>query len=77
MANAGVHIVSLGVNLFAVDWPELMHLPGFLKRFITPIIKAARGKQELPFFSLLAYAKWRKDVGEEEAKKWKIKYYKV
>ncbi|EEA06619.1 DNA gyrase/topoisomerase IV, A subunit family protein [Cryptosporidium muris RN66] len=69
----GSHIKGLIINLIHYYWPSLVHFNGFLKQFVTPIVKAKKGNQELSFFTLVEYDKWRK---ESNPHGWKIKYYK-
>lgn len=39
----GSHIKGLFVNFIQTFWPTLYRMPGFLKSFITPLIKAKKG----------------------------------
>ena len=41
--NDGSHIKGLIINFFETFWPSLCRLKGFLKEFITPIIKCSKG----------------------------------
>ncbi len=43
--------------------------------FVTPIVKARRGKNTLQFFSLSDFSTWRRAVGADVSQ-WTIKYYK-
>lgn len=43
--------------------------------FITPIVKATKGKQSKTFFTLPEYEEWKESTGND-GKGWKIKYYK-
>ncbi len=65
------HIRSLLFNIFAVLWPSLFKFPNFLESFLTPIVKAKKGKEEKAFYSLEKFKKWY-----QTNKNWKIKYYK-
>lgn len=56
-------------------WPQLLDIPGFLQQFITPIVKATKGKTSKTFFTLPEYESWRESTGND-AKGYKIKYYK-
>ena len=69
----GSHISGLIMNFFHASFPSLLLIPGFLKKFITPIVVASRGKESKEFFSLPDYDDWKKTV---DSSKWKIKYYK-
>jgi DNA topoisomerase II len=46
---------------------------GFLREFVTPILKATKGNSVIPFFTIPEYEAWNK---AEERRGWKIKYYK-
>jgi DNA topoisomerase-2 len=70
----GSHISGLIMNFFHASFPSLLLIPGFLKKFITPIVVASHGKEIKEFFSLPDYEDWKKTV---ESSKWKIKYFKV
>lgn len=72
----GSHIKGLCVNLFYDQWPSLAKLPGFLSYMNTPILRAKKGKDERVFYNEGEYQAWRKEIGEKEASKWNIKYYK-
>lgn len=62
--------------LFCLDfWPTLLDVPGFLKQFITPIVKATKGKKTKTFFNLPEYEAWLESTGNR-GKGWNIKYYK-
>eukprot|EP00889_Picochlorum_renovo_P007738 jgi/Picre1/34768/NNA_002234.t1 len=54
-------------------YPSLLKIPGFLIEFITPIIKATKGKESISFFTMPEYENWRDSTN---TKGWKIKYYK-
>jgi DNA topoisomerase-2 len=70
----GSHISGLIMNFFHASFPSLLLIPGFLKKFITPIVVASHGKESKEFFSLPDYEDWKKTV---DSSKWKIKYFKV
>jgi DNA topoisomerase-2 len=40
----GSHIKGLLINFIHHFWPSLLKIPGFLKEFVTPIIKVTQGK---------------------------------
>ncbi|KAL6530462.1 DNA topoisomerase 2 [Orobanche minor] len=71
----GSHIKGLLINLFHSLWPSLLKIPTFLLEFITPIIKAARAGQVLPFYSIPEYESWKESLGGNTSG-WTIKYYK-
>jgi DNA topoisomerase-2 len=52
-----------------------LDVPGFLQQFITPIVKASKGKQTKTFFTLPQYDEWMESTGNN-GKGWTIKYYK-
>lgn len=47
----GSHIKGLVINFFETFWPSLCRLTGFLKQFITPIIKCRKGNNSINFYS--------------------------
>lgn len=51
----------------------MLKLP-FLEEFITPIVKASKGKEELSFYSLPEFEEWKDATTNWN--KYKIKYYK-
>ena len=69
----GSHIKGLIINFFHYYWPGLLDIPGFLQQFITPIVKATKGKKSITFFTLPEYEAWKAST---DAKGYKIKYYK-
>lgn len=46
---------------------------GFLEEFVTPILKAQKGNEVIPFFTIPEYEAW---AAQRDLKGWKIKYYK-
>lgn len=71
----GSHIKGLVVNFIHYFWPSLVKLNGFLTEFITPIMKASKGKTEMSFYTLKEYQAWVDSRGGN-TKGWKLKYYK-
>ena len=69
----GSHIKGLVINWLHYAHPSLLKIPGFLKFFRTPIVKATKGKSIESFYTLTDYNKWKEKV---DTKKWEIKYYK-
>lgn len=69
----GSHIKGLVINFIHHFWPELVHLNGFLKEFITPILKASKGSEVHSFFTINDFKHWAEG---KNLKEWKIKYYK-
>jgi DNA topoisomerase-2 len=59
----GSHIKGLIINFIHHFWPSLIRMDGFLKEFVTPIIKvfpkAAAGANALKtFFTIPEYENW-------------------
>ncbi|KAL3243432.1 hypothetical protein MRX96_020499 [Rhipicephalus microplus] len=69
----GSHIKGLLINFIHHNWPSLLKLP-FLEEFITPIVKASRGSNELSFYSLPEFEEWKTTT--DDWQRWKVKYYK-
>ena len=72
----GSHIKGLVINFFHTFWPELIHMNGFIKEFVTPIIKAIKNNDSKSFFTINDHKKWLETVPFEDKPKWKVKYYK-
>mmetsp|Transcript_39613 Transcript_39613/g.74286 ORF Transcript_39613/g.74286 Transcript_39613/m.74286 type:complete len:1275 (-) Transcript_39613:261-4085(-) len=70
----GSHIKGLLLNMFQHWWPSLFRLDGFLKEFVTPIVKVTKGQQEMQFFTVHDYEKWKEE--NKGGRGWTIKYYK-
>ncbi|CAK0829494.1 unnamed protein product [Prorocentrum cordatum] len=77
----GSHIKGLLINLIHFWWPSLAKMDGFLKQFITPIVKVWKDgkkdgerREETSFFTMDEYEKWKQQTGNARA--WKSKYYK-
>ncbi|EGR31961.1 topoisomerase ii beta 180kda, putative [Ichthyophthirius multifiliis] len=71
----GSHIKGLFINFIQNFWPSLFEMKGFLKEFVTPIVKVRKGEQSLSFFSLHDFKKWKNSLGDN-SNQWKTKYYK-
>eukprot|EP00201_Polytomella_parva_P007132 CAMPEP_0175084448 /NCGR_PEP_ID=MMETSP0052_2-20121109/28066_1 /TAXON_ID=51329 ORGANISM="Polytomella parva, Strain SAG 63-3" /NCGR_SAMPLE_ID=MMETSP0052_2 /ASSEMBLY_ACC=CAM_ASM_000194 /LENGTH=1591 /DNA_ID=CAMNT_0016356255 /DNA_START=27 /DNA_END=4799 /DNA_ORIENTATION=- len=71
----GSHIKGLIMNYLHTFYPSLLKLPGFLLEFVTPIVKARKGKQTLVFFTMPEYDAWKEQLGEA-ARGWDVRYYK-
>ena len=67
----GIHIKGLLINFFENNWPELLKMD-FLYEFITPVLKAKKGKEVRSFYTLREYKNWL----NKDPKGWSIKYYK-
>lgn len=70
----GSHITGLVLNFFHACFPGLLTVPGFFRGFVTPIVKATRGRDTRSFFSLPEFEAWKATV---DPRAWRIKYYKV
>lgn len=69
----GSHIKGLIINFISFFWPSLLQLNGFVKQFITPIIKVSKTTNSLSFYTINDYKKW---AAANDIKGWRIKYYK-
>ncbi|KAJ4485455.1 DNA topoisomerase II [Lentinula aciculospora] len=70
----GSHIKGLLINFVDHFYPSLLKIPDFLVEFVTPIIRASKGKQHRDFFTIPEYEQWAKEV--PGADKWDTKYFK-
>jgi len=70
----GSHIKGLLINFFHCWWPNLLQEGGFVKEFVTPIVKATKGGELKQFFTQAEYEVWKE--GSNGAPGWSIKYYK-
>lgn len=75
----GSHIKGLLINFLEVSFPSLLKIPGFLKEFITPIVKVWKGDPKHPkrlqsFFTMPEYEAWKQTPGNERG--WDHKYFK-
>ena len=48
----GSHIKGLVINFFHHFWPNLFKEKGFIREFVTPIIKVSRKTEEKTFFTI-------------------------
>ncbi|XP_050419519.1 DNA topoisomerase 2-alpha [Patella vulgata] len=69
----GSHIKGLLVNFIHHFWPNLLKY-NVVEQFITPIVKAFKGKNEHAFYSMPEFEEWQKETPNFHT--WKIKYYK-
>ena len=69
----GSHIKGLLINFVHHFWPSLLKINGFMREFVTPIIKATKGGDTVSFFTLPEYEHWAEN---RNLKTYKIKYYK-
>eukprot|EP01117_Protostelium_nocturnum_P020001 TRINITY_DN881_c0_g1_i5.p1 TRINITY_DN881_c0_g1~~TRINITY_DN881_c0_g1_i5.p1 ORF type:complete len:1491 (+),score=500.80 TRINITY_DN881_c0_g1_i5:112-4584(+) len=72
----GSHIKGLILNFIHQFWPALLKVPGFMTEFITPIVKAKKGKESISFYTIPQYENWKKEVDARGEKGWRLKYYK-
>jgi DNA gyrase/topoisomerase IV subunit B len=70
----GSHIKGLIINLFAIFWPELLEIPGFIISLATPILKVKKNKESIEFYTMTEFNNWKQSI--ENIKNWDIKYYK-
>lgn len=68
----GSKIRGLIISFFESSFPSLLRIPGFLLEFITPIVKATRGKETRSFFTLTELNAWRATLKET----WSFKHFK-
>ena len=68
----GSHIKGLVMNLFHILWPSLLEL-GYLCTLLTPLLKASKGSQVVPFYSAQEFNVWKTG---KTLSSWHIKYYK-
>jgi len=71
----GSHIKGLIINFIHHFWPSLIKINGFLKEFITPIIKVSKGNRNYSFYTIPEYKNWYESINKNVSG-WKIKYYK-
>lgn len=69
----GSHIKGLLINFLHHFWPSLLKIDGFLKTYITPIVKghSSQGQNQMCFYTLKEY-----ETFKEQNPNWKYKYYK-
>lgn len=70
----GSHIKGLFINMIDYFWPSLLQIDGFIKIFITPMVKVTKGKDLLSFYTFGDYENWKKKT--DNLSRWHIKYYK-
>lgn len=69
----GSHIKGLIINFIHHFWPSLLRMNGFLREFVTPILKVTKGNETMTFFTIPEYEAWAEG---RNLKSWKVKYYK-
>jgi DNA topoisomerase II len=74
--NDGHHIKGLIMNLIQSKWPQLLLIPGFIRSFATPLLKAfkSNGKHVIEFTNFTKFEEWKQKNNDGHG--WKIKYYK-
>lgn len=70
----GSHIKGLFISFIQQWFPSLLRVPGFMKEFVTPIVKVTKGEETHTFFTLPEYAMWREE--NDNGRGWHSKYYK-
>ena len=70
----GSHIKGLVINFIHHFWPTLFKRTGFLKQFITPLLKVTNAKNVVSFYTVRDYKVWSEGILNLKA--WKVKYYK-
>jgi len=70
----GSHIKGLVMNLFHTEWPSLLQ-KGFICTLMTPLLKASKGKEIVPFYSQAQYNAWLEER-VDKGRGWHVKYYK-
>lgn len=74
----GSHIKGLVMNFIHYFWPSLIKQEGFIRSFVTPIVKATKGKgknmQIEKFSTMQAFEEWKEN--NNGGKSWTFKYYK-
>mmetsp|Transcript_149615 Transcript_149615/g.363390 ORF Transcript_149615/g.363390 Transcript_149615/m.363390 type:complete len:1277 (-) Transcript_149615:203-4033(-) len=70
----GSHIKGLLINFFHFWWPDLLTDGGFVKEFVTPIVKVTKASEVVTFFTQTEYEAWKEQ--KDGGRGWSIKYYK-
>jgi DNA topoisomerase-2 len=70
----GSHIKGLVINFIHNFWPSLFKMPGFVKQFITPLLKVTKRTQVISFYTMNDFKTWSENM--DSLKGWTIKYYK-
>jgi DNA topoisomerase-2 len=71
----GIHIKYLLTVFFGTRFAGIL-ASGNMITWMSPIIRAKRGKQTLRFFTMGEFHQWKANKPPLEMKKWTIKYYK-
>lgn len=54
----GSHIKGLVVNFIHHFWPSLFKMSGFVKQFITPLLKVFKGNNSIAFYTMNDFKNW-------------------
>lgn len=71
----GSHIKGLIINFIHHFWPSLFKMSGFMKEFVTPIIKVTKGSEVHSFFTTQDFKIFAESKGDQ-LRLYKVKYYK-
>jgi len=70
----GFHIKGLFLNIFGQKWKSLFKIPGFFKCFITPLVRAVKGKERKLFFNQSDFDQWKQK--QDTLIGWDFRYLK-
>lgn len=74
----GSHIKGLFINMIHYYWPSLLKIDGFIKIFITPVVKVTNKRKQsdtIAFYTLEDYNNWKIKI-KDNVVNYQIKYYK-
>lgn len=54
----GSHIKGLVINFISNFWPDLFKMDGFVKQFITPLLKVSKGTTVVSFYTMNNFKEW-------------------
>lgn len=54
----GSHIKGLVINFIHHFWPDLFKTEGFVKQFITPLLKVTKKNQVISFYTMSDFKRW-------------------
>lgn len=54
----GSHIKGLVINFIHHFWPSLFKMAGFVKQFITPLLKVFKGNNSISFYTMNDFKNW-------------------
>lgn len=58
----GSHIKGLVINFIHNFWPSLFKMRGFVKQFITPLLKVFKGNNVISFYTMNDFKNWVESV---------------